>query len=143
MEMFEVVLDDKAGENGLATMLYQMIKENIEKNPWKEGDAKSIKSDIFIYARDADVRVSMSFKQDRVIVFDGELFSPDIKIEANTADLIEMSKIKLIGPIHIPIFDKETFPVLVKILKGDVKINLKIKKAKALFHLIRLLSVYP
>ncbi len=143
--MFELVLDEKAQENGLATMLHQMIKENIEKNKWKEKDAKSVKSDVLIYARDADVKVSISFRGNRAIVFDGELFSPDIRIEANTADLIEMSKIKLIGPLHIPIVDKETLHIIKKIIRREVKIGfkLKIEKIKALFHLIRLLSVYP
>jgi hypothetical protein len=147
--MFDVVIDEKAKNNGLASMIYQMIKENLEKNPWKEKFAKKINSEISIFAKDAEVKVSLSFKKDKVLVFDGEIFSPDIKISADTSDLIEMTKIKIIsllGVLHIPILGKESFELLKKIIDGRIKLELKnltIKNIISLFCLVMVLSVYP
>jgi hypothetical protein len=146
--MFDVVIDDKAKNNGLASMIYQMIKENLEKNPWKEKFAKKINSEISIFAKDAEVKVSLSFRKDKVLVFDGEIFSPDIKISADTSDLIEMTKIKIISllGLNIPILSKDNFELLKKIIDGRIKLELKnltIKNIISLFCLVMVLSVYP
>ncbi|GBD03641.1 hypothetical protein HRbin19_00936 [bacterium HR19] len=139
----EILIDEKAKENGLATMLYQMIKENIERNPWKETNAKKINSDVFIWAKDADVKVSISFRKDKVLVFDGEIFNPSIKIKGDTSDLIEMTKIKILPVLKIPVLDKETLPILQKIIKRRVEIKFDIKKIPSLINLIVVLSIYP
>jgi hypothetical protein len=146
--MFEVVIDEKAKNNGLASMIYQMIKENLEKNPWKEKFVKKINSEISIFAKDAEVKVSLSFRKDKVLVFDGEIFSPDIKISADTSDLIEMTKIKIISllGLNIPILSKDNFELLKKIIDGRIKLELKnltIKNIISLFCLVMVLSVYP
>ncbi|MDW8086443.1 MAG: hypothetical protein RMJ45_00455 [Candidatus Calescibacterium sp.] len=141
--MFEVELEEKAKENGLAVMLAQMIKDNIEKNKWKEKDALSIKANISIYAVDSDVKVGISFNKKKCFIVDGEIFSPNIRIEANTVDLINLSRIKIVSPLHIPIIDKESFDLVRKLLKREIKLQFCIKDLKNLFHLIRLLSVYP
>jgi hypothetical protein len=146
--MFDVVIDEKAKNNGLASMIYQMIKENLEKNPWKEKFAKKINSEISIFAKDAEVKVSLSFRKDKVLVFDGEIFSPDIKISADTSDLIEMTKIKIISllGLNIPILSKDNFELLKKIIDGRIKLELKnltIKNIISLFCLVMVLSVYP
>ncbi|MFZ8801721.1 MAG: hypothetical protein ACO2PO_01810 [Candidatus Calescibacterium sp.] len=146
--MFEVVIDEKAKDNGLASMIYQMIKENLEKNPWKEKFAKKINSEISIFAKDAEVKVSLSFRKDKALVFDGEIFSPDIKLSADTSDLIDMTKIKIVSllGLHIPILSKDNFELLKKIIDGRIKLQLKnltIKNIISLFCLVMVLSVYP
>lgn len=141
--MFEIELEEKAKENGLAVMLSQMIKDNIEKNKWKEKDAESIDSRISIYAVDSNVKCSLVFKNGKCLILDGQLYDPDITIEANTIDLVNLSRIKIITPFHIPIIDKESFETVKKILQGKIKIRFCLKDLKNLFHLIRVLSVYP
>jgi ADP-dependent phosphofructokinase/glucokinase len=147
--MFEIVIDEKAKNSGLASMIYQMIKENLEKNPWKEKFAKKINSEISIFAKDAEVKVSLSFRKDKVLIFDSEIFYPDIKISADTSDLIGMTKIKIISflnILHIPILSKEDLDLFKKIINGGVKLELKnlgLKSLVSLFCLIIVLSVYP
>ncbi len=141
--MFQIELEEKAKENGLANMIEQMIRENINKNKWKEKDALSINANISIYATDSDVKVGLSFKKGKCIIVDGEIFSPDIRIESKTIDLINLSKIKIISPLHIPIIDKESLEIIKKIFNREMKISFCLKDLKNLFHLVRLLSVYP
>jgi hypothetical protein len=147
--MFEIVIDEKAKNSGLASMIYQIIKENLEKNPWKEKFARKINYEISIFAKDAEVKVSLSFRKDKVLIFDGEIFYPDIKISADTSDLIGMTKIKIISflnILHIPILSKEDLDLFKKIINGSVKLELKnlgLKSLVSLFCLIIVLSVYP
>jgi len=141
--MYEVIIDEKAKENGLATMIAQIIKENLEKNPWKKKYASAVNADVFINAKDAEVRVSLSFRKDRVVVFDGEIYNPDISIEAGTSDLIELTKIKLSPIFHIPYITKENIQLIQKIIKRDVKISFSPTKIMKLLNLTRVLSVYP
>ncbi len=141
--MYRVELDDKAKENGLANMLAQMIKENLEKNTWKEKYASSIDGDVFINAKDAEVKVSLSFRKDKVVIFDGEIFNPDVKIEANTSDLIELTKLKLSPILHLPYPTKETAPLLKKIAMGEIKLGFSPFKIMKVVNLTRVLSIYP
>lgn len=141
--MFKVELDDKARENGLATMISQLIEDNLKRNRWKEKDASQVRSEIFIYANDADVKVSLSFRKDKVLVFDGEVYNPDIEIYGATADLIDLSRIRLIAPLFLPLLDKLLLSIIKKVVMGDMKIKFSPKKVKNLFHLVRVFSIYP
>lgn len=141
--MFKVMLENSAKENGLAVMLAQMIKDNIEKNRWKEKDALSIRASVLIHAVDSDVKVGLVFKDGKCTIIDGEIYLPDIAIEANTADLIALSRIKIVSPLHIPIIDRESLELVEKILKRKIKIKFRPKDILNLFYLVRLLSVYP
>jgi hypothetical protein len=90
----------------------------------------------------------LSFRKDKVLVFDGEIFSPDIKLSADTSDLIEMTKIKIVSllGLHIPILSKDNFELLKKIIDGRIELELKnltIKNIISLFCLVMVLSVYP
>ncbi len=141
--MFKVELDEKAKENGLAVMISQLIEDNLRRNSWKEKDASCVGGEIFIYAKDADVKVSLSFRKDKVVIFDGEVYSPDIEIHGTTADLIDLSRIKLVKPLYIPMPDKLLVSLVKKIVTGEMKIKFNPKKLRSLFHLVRVFSVYP
>lgn len=143
--MFEITIEDKAKENGLAVMLYQMIKDNIDKNKWKERDAVLIRGTVSIYASDSDVKVGMVFKDGKCVVVDGDIYLPDIRIEARTMDLINLSRIKIVPPANLPVLDKESLELVKRILTKNIKIKFKLslRNLLNLFLLVRLLSVYP
>lgn len=139
--MFEVVVDKSAQANGLAVLLSDLIKKNIENAPWKEGDARAIRGDISIYANDADMSITLSFRGNELVILDGTSPKSSIKIEADSASLIDMSRIKLV--VRIPwFFDSDGMKIVRYLLTRKVKIIMDPLKALDLARLLRIFSIY-
>ena len=140
--MFEVNVDEKAQANGLAMIVSDLIRQNIKNAPWKEGDAKSIRGDISIFAQDAGVKITLSFRGDKLVVMDGESPHSSISITADTPSLLDISRIKLIA--KIPFFlDADG----IKVIKNMIGMKVKMKissplKALDMFRLLRVFSIY-
>ena len=83
--MPEVVLAPSAGDNGLAIMLADLLRQNLEAKPHKIADFAALDARVSIVADDADVALTLVFDRGRLTVHDGIVGIPDVTIRGPSA----------------------------------------------------------
>jgi hypothetical protein len=91
--MGEVFLDASAGENGLALMLQGLLTERLD-SPKKRRDFSAMSSSITIAAPDADVQVTLAFRDGQCTIYDGAV-NPDVVIRADSSKIPELTLVSL------------------------------------------------
>lgn len=92
-----------AENNGFATMLADLVRQNLEAKPHKTGDFDAMTGTIAIVAEDADVALTLAFNRGRLIVHDGILNVPDVTIRGTADVIMAMSNVPLTRPFALPI----------------------------------------
>ena len=92
-----------AENNGFATMLADLVRQNLEAKPHKVGDFDAMKGSIAIVAEDAEVALTLVFDRGRLIVHDGIEGVPDVTVRGTSDIIMAMSNIPLTRPFALPI----------------------------------------
>jgi hypothetical protein len=92
-----------AENNGFATMLADLVRQNLEAKPHKTGDFDALSGTIAIVADDADVALTLAFDRGRLVVHDGILNVPDVTIRGTADVIMAMSNIPLTKRFALPI----------------------------------------
>jgi len=66
--MAEITILKEASEIGLAVMLSDLIRQNLDQDPEKRKHFNSLDARVLIEARDIQVTVGLEFKQERLAV---------------------------------------------------------------------------
>jgi hypothetical protein len=100
-----VVLAPSAVENGLAIMLANLLRQNLEAKPHKNADFAAIGGRVAIVADDADVALTLAFDplMDRVVIHDGIVGVPDVTIRGPSDGIIALSNVPLMTRLGLPI----------------------------------------
>jgi len=139
--MDKVILDKGAEENGLATMVSDLIRQNISQNSKKMSVFNRTTGIIVIEAVDADVKITLDFKKGRLTVYDGEKKKPKMRIITDSESIIDMSRLKI--RFGLPYFFDETGLLVVKkLLTGKLKIKGLIFHPLLLVKVANIVSVY-
>ncbi|NOU29481.1 MAG: hypothetical protein HOO96_16375 [Polyangiaceae bacterium] len=85
--MSTVVLSPGAEENGLACMLADLMRQNLEAKPHKLRDFRRMSGDVAIVAEDADVSLTLRFARGTLTILDGIVGVPKLTVRG-TADVI-------------------------------------------------------
>jgi hypothetical protein len=101
----DVKLAPGAEENGLAMMLADLVRQNIEAKPHKQGDFDALQGSVSIVADDADVALTMRFDQGRLTIHDGIVGIPDITIRGPSEAVLALSNMPLATRLGLPIPD--------------------------------------
>ena len=101
----DVRLAPGAEENGLAQMLADLMRQNLEARPVARARFEVMRGRIVLHARDAEVTMTLDFRQGYVVVHDGALPAPDATIEADADAIVTMSRLPLRTRWELPIFD--------------------------------------
>jgi hypothetical protein len=101
----EVRLAPGAEENGLANMLADLLRQNLEARPVARARFEAMRGRIVLHARDAEVTLTLDFGGGFVVLHDGALPSPDATIEADADAIVTMSRLPLRTRWELPIFD--------------------------------------
>lgn len=102
--MLDVELSPGAEENGLAIMLADLVRQNLEAKPKKVSDFNALEGTVSIVADDADVVLTMRFaKGGRLRIFDGIEGIPDITIRGPSDAILALSNMPLATPLGLPI----------------------------------------
>jgi hypothetical protein len=103
--MPEVVLAPSAGENGLAIMLADLLRQNLEAKPHKVADFASLEARVSIVADDADVALTLVFEgaAERLTIHDGIVGIPDVTIRGPSDGIIALSNVPLMTRFGLPI----------------------------------------
>jgi hypothetical protein len=135
-----IILDDGAKDVGLAEMLFNLLRQNLEQKPQKLSDFQALHSDVVIVARDIDITITLAFKRGELKIYDGVVGNPDLKITADHDAILELSLISI--RMGLPnYFDRIGRTILKKLLLGNLKIEGMLRHPLQLIHLTKIFSV--
>ncbi|MGA7120391.1 MAG: hypothetical protein WBY94_09855 [Polyangiaceae bacterium] len=100
----DVTLAADAEDNGLATMLGNLVRQNLEAKPHKKADFAALAGNVAIVADDVDVALTLSFERGgKLTIHDGIVGIPDVTIRGPSEAIMAMSNIPLATPLGLPI----------------------------------------
>jgi hypothetical protein len=96
-----------AEDNGLASMLADLVRQNLEAKPHKVVDFDQLEGSVAIVADDAEVCLTLRFVRGptggRLTIHDGIVGIPDVAIRGTSDVIIAMSNTPLTTPFGIPL----------------------------------------
>jgi len=98
-----VALDPGAENNGFATMLADLVRQNLEAKPHKVRDFDRIRGSIAIVAEDAEVALTLVFSEGQLTVHDGIVGVPNVTVRGTSDIIMAMSNIPLTRRLALPI----------------------------------------
>jgi hypothetical protein len=136
----DINLAPGADEVGLAVMLSDMIKTNLENKPGRIRDFNALKGGVFIRAHDADVEMTMVFNKGSLTVYGGMSGKPMLYISTDSETLLDLANLQI--KLGLPwYFDKVGLGVIKKLLKRELRIQGLIFHPIALTRLSKIMSV--
>jgi len=116
MTAVSIELAPGSEDNGLASMLADLVRQNLEAKPHKVADFDALEGTVAIVADDAEVCLTMRFVRggkgmgNRLTIHDGIVGIPDVAIRGTSDVIIAMSNTPLTTPFGLPFpspWDKE------------------------------------
>jgi hypothetical protein len=99
-----VQLAPGAEENGLAMMLSELVRQNLEAKPHKQADFAALRGSVSIVADDADVALTMRFERGgKLTIHDGIVGIPDVTIRGPSEAVLALSNMPLATRLGLPI----------------------------------------
>lgn len=127
-------------ENGLANILFELIRQNIARMPEKINDLQRLNTTVGILANDIDVAVLLRFQNGQLII-DGKISEePEIKITTDSETILDLSRIRIVGGLPY-YFDETGRGIIKKLLSGRLKIRGLFAHPIKLTRLTRIMSV--
>jgi hypothetical protein len=140
MEKPVIILDDGAKDVGLAEMLFNLLRQNLEQKRQKVSSFEALDSNVVMVARDIDITLTLAFNRGKLKIYDGVVGNPDLKIIADHDAILELSLINI--RMGLPnYFDKTGRNVFKKVLLGSLKIEGLLRHPLQLIHLTKIFSV--
>jgi hypothetical protein len=103
MENTRIELAPGAEENGLASMLADLVRQNLEAKPQKKADFDALKGSVAIVADDADVSLTLRFDSGALTIHDGIVGIPDVTIRGSSDTILALSNMPLMTKLGLPI----------------------------------------
>jgi hypothetical protein len=103
--MPSIELAPGAADNGLATMLADLVRQNLDAKPHKQADFDALSGSVCIVADDAEVALTLRFEGGRLTIHDGVVGIPDVTIRGTADTILALSNMPLTTPLGLPIPD--------------------------------------
>jgi hypothetical protein len=146
--MVRIELAPGAEENGLASMLSELVRQNLEAKPHKIPDFEALDGTVAIVAEDADVCLTLRFARGSLTVHDGIVGIPDVAIRGTSDLIMAMSDMPLTKPLGLPIPDPRdkaqvaiSQSVMAAMRSGELKMYGALLHPGMVMHLTRVMSV--
>ncbi len=94
-----------AEDNGLASMLADLVRQNLEAKPHKQRDFRALRGSIAIVAEDADVALTLVFDGGKLTLYDGIVGIPDVTIRGGSDTIMSLSNTPLVTRLGLPFPD--------------------------------------
>ena len=135
-----ILLDEGAKDVGLAEMMFNLIRQNLEQKPQRLSSFKALNSNVVIVARDIDITVTLAFKRGELTIYNGIVGKPDLKITADHDAILGLTLINIC--IGLPNYcDKTGRGILKNLFLGNLKIEGMLRHPLQLIHLSKIFSV--
>ena len=115
MRPSSIELAPGAEENGLAMMLADLVRQNLDSKPHKQADFDALVGSVAIVADDADVALTLRFDGGTLVIHDGIVGIPDVTIRGTSDTILALSNMPLMGKLGLPIphpRDKEAVKIV-------------------------------
>jgi hypothetical protein len=100
----DVQLAPNAEENGLAIMLADLVRQNLEAKPQKKRDFAALAGRVAIVADDIDVALTLRFERGgKLTIYDGIEGIPDVTIRGPSEAILALSNLPLFTRLGLPI----------------------------------------
>ncbi len=146
--MTHITLAKGADENGLAVMLADLLRQNLESKPHKVRDMQAMSGRIAILAEDAEVAMTLRFDHGDLVLYDGVVGVPDVVVRASSDVILALSNVPLTRKFGLPVpafRDREGLKVMRDVFaamrKGTMKVDGGALHASLMLHLTRIMSV--
>ena len=139
-----------AENNAFATMLADLVRQNLESKPHKTKDFRALARGrgvtIALVADDAEVALTLEFRDGRLVLHDGIRGVPDVAVRGTADQIMAMSNVPLTRPLALPIpTDRPALDVLVEMVRatrsGELKVLGMLGNFRVLSRLTRVMSV--
>lgn len=97
-----IALAPGAEENGFATMMATLLRQNLEERPHKQRDFNRLVGRVAIVVVDAGVSVTLLFRAGQLVIHNGIVGIPDVTIRASGDEVMKMSLIELLPRVALP-----------------------------------------
>ena len=139
-----------AESNAFASMLADLVRQNLESKPHKAKDfhalARGRGVTVALVADDAEVALTLEFRNGRLVLHDGIRGVPDVAVRGTADQIMAMSNVPLTRPLALPIpTDRPALDVLVEMVRatrsGELKVLGMLGNFRVLSRLTRVMSV--
>jgi hypothetical protein len=132
-----------ASENGLATMLAELVSQNLADKPHKRADFARLEGRVAIVAEDAGVALTLEFSRGRLVVHDGIVGIPDVTVRAPSDDVMAMSLVELTPRRALPDPRGETMRKVWEGMRSErIRVHGALLHAPLMLRLTRVMSVH-
>jgi hypothetical protein len=125
---------------GLASMLAELLRQNLQQHPGKRRDFERLRTTIAIEARDAGVTITLEFLRGALVVHAGVPGAPKVSISADSATVLELTTLRIAGGLPM-LFDAGGRRLIGKLMAGELAIKGLLPHLPSLLRLTRLMSV--
>jgi SCP-2 sterol transfer family len=137
-----IELTQGAEDNGLATMVASLIRQNLEDNPRKRADFAKLRGRVAVVAEDVLVAMTLDFQGDKLVVHHGIVGMPDVTVRAQSDDIVQLSLVELTGRFALPNLRGEQMrQVVQKSRAGSIQVYGALAHPGLMLRLTRLMSV--
>ena len=136
----EITVDKSAEENGLANMVADLLRANVETSDRKRAVFLRMKGSVGLIATDAEVKVTLVFDRGHCVVHDGILEGTGVTVTADSDSILELSNVRLVGGLPF-YFDKPGRAVVSKVFGRAIRIRGLVRHPVTLTQLGIVLSV--
>ncbi len=126
MDEAEVELAPGADESAFATMLADLVRQNLASKPHKRKDFDALDGTVALVADDAEVALTLEFRRSRghrrasghLVVHAGIKGIPDVAVRGSADAIMALSNVPLTRPFALPL---PTDRAALDVLRGMVK----------------------
>jgi hypothetical protein len=99
----KISLAPGAESNGLAVMLGDLVRQNLEAKPRKKRDFHALEGAVAIVAEDAEVALTLVFHRASLVIHDGIVGIPDVTVRAGSEVILALSNLPITRPLGLPL----------------------------------------
>ena len=135
-----ITVDTGAEENGLANMVAELLRANVESSDYKRKVFSRMKGSVGLTATDAEVSLTLVFDRGSCVAHDGVLPGTKACVTADSDSILELSNVRVVGGLPW-LFDEKGRAVVSKVLKKAIRIRGLLRHPVTLTRLAIVLSV--
>ena len=135
-----------AEKNAFATMLADLVRQNLESKPHKRKDFDHLEGAVALVADDAEVAVTLDFARGSLVVHDGIKGVPDVTVRGTSDAIMALSNVPLTRPLALPLpTDRAALDVMREMVRatrtGDLRVHGLFRHFAMISKLTRVMSV--
>lgn len=142
----DIRLAEGAENNAFATMLADLVRQNLESKPHKQKDFRALDGTVALVADDADVALTLEFRRGSLVLHDGIKGVPDVAVRGSAESIMALSNVPLTRALALPIpTDRDALEVLRAMGRatrtGELKVHGLLGNLALMNRLTRVMSV--